>query len=227
MVCYKWWGMLSYSKWPQYFILSLSFSGQSCLESNREIDIPSIRRSQYRQGILPGGYQAIVPSYRFNCSGRVMEWTIEVTQQDLYDFDLQVWRPSPTGDDDTQRYVLIGQYSFKMKQLRKNNNFSEIPTRVVQVTPPPKGQLQFEPGDVLGVHVTSFLQKRSGVVLLSSSSDQGDRSLEEKEEEVWYARVDTQVNLDCPEVITLDEFASAVPAISVSVNVTTNTGKNA
>ena len=99
---------------------------------------------------------------------------------------------------------------------------------VIQVTPQPKDQLQFEPGDVLGVHVTSFLPKGSGIVLLSSSSDQRKGSLEgEGEEEVWYARVDTPVVVDnCPEVMTLDNFASAIPAISVSVNITTSNGKN-
>ena len=221
------------------FILSPSFSGQSCLESNSEIDISSITGSQYRQGILPGGYQAIVPSHRFNCSGSITEWTIAVTQRDLYDFDLQVWRPSPTGgDDDNQRYVLIGQYSFTTKMsgplAKKFNDSSsdpEFPMRVIQVTPPSEDQLQFEPGDVIGVHVTSFLPKGSGIVLLSSSSDQQKGSLEgEGEEEVWYARVDTPVvvdgSQDCPEVTTLDNFASAVPAISVSVNTTTSNGRN-
>jgi hypothetical protein len=118
-----------------------------------------------------------------------------------------------------------------MKPLAKlNDSFSEMPTRVIQATPPPEDQLRFEPGDVLGVHMTSFLSKGSGIVLLSSSSDQGGKSPEEKEEKVWYARVDTLVDdgsRDCPEAISLDDFASAVPAISVSVNTTTNNGKNA
>lgn len=73
--------------------------------------------------------------------------------------------------------------------------------------------------------MTSFLPKESGIVLLSSSSGSP-----EGEEEVWYARVDTQVvvdgSRDCPEVMTLDNFARAVPAISVSINTTTNNGKN-
>ena len=116
--------------------------------------------------------------------------------------------------------------------MAKNKSSSEFPTRVIQVTPPSEDQLQFEPGDVLGVHVTSFLPKGSGIVLLSSSSDQRKGNLEgEGEEEVWYARVDAQVvdgSQDCPEVTTLNNFASAVPAISVSVNTTTSngTGKN-
>ena len=64
-----------------------------------------------------------------------MEWTIAVTQEDLYDFDLQVWRPSPTGgDDNNQRYVLIGQYSFTIKvsdPLAKNKSSLEMPMRVI------------------------------------------------------------------------------------------------
>lgn len=196
---------------------SLSFSGQSCLESNSELDTPSIR-SQYKQSILPGGHQAIIPSYRFNCSGIITEWTVEVTQLDKYDFDLQVWRPSPTRDD-TQHYVLIGQNSFKRKQPAKNS--SEL--GVIQATPLPEEQLQFKAGDVLGVYVFSYLPKGSGIALLSS--DQGMRSLEE----VWYARVDKQAvaqDGDCPEATILDTFINAVPAISVSVNISTDNGKN-
>ena len=124
-----------------------TFSGQSCLESIGEIDVRSINESQYRQSILPGGYQAIVPSYRFNCSGNITEWTITVTQRDKYNLDLQVWRPSPTGDD-TRRYVLIGQNSFNRHiphWLPKNSSklLGEI-----QATPRPEDQLQIEPGDM-------------------------------------------------------------------------------
>ena len=193
------------------------FSGQSCLESNSEIDIPSIRK-QYSQSILPGGHQAIIPSHRFNCSGNITEWTIEVTQADKYDFDLQVWRPK----DDTQRYVLIGQNSFKRKQPHLPTKISSE-LGVIQVTPLPKEQLQFEAGDVVGVCVFSYLPKGSGIALLLS--DQGNRSLEE----VWYARVDKQAiaqDGDCPEATILDTFINAVPAISVSVNITADSGKN-
>lgn len=141
-----------------------------------------------------------------------------MTQLDKYDFDLQVWRPSPTRDD-TQHYVLIGQNSFKRKQPAKNS--SEL--GVIQATPLPEEQLQFKAGDVLGVYVFSYLPKGSGIALLSS--DQGMRSLEE----VWYARVDKQAvaqDGDCPEATTLDTFINAVPAISVSVNITVDNGKS-
>ena len=202
------------------FFLSLClFSGQTCLESNSEIDITSTR-NQYKQSILPGGHQAIIPGYRFNCSGNITEWIIGVTQLDKYDFDLQVWRPSDSlPRDDTQRYVLIGQNSIKRVLPAKNS--SEL--GVVRVSPSPEDQLQFEPGDVLGVYVFSYLPKGSGIML--QLSNQGDRGLEE----VWYATVDKQAvvdSRDCPDTTTLDTFINAVPAISVSVNIATDNGKH-
>ena len=209
-------------------LLFLSFSGQSCLESIGNIDIPNINKSQYRQlnSIRPGRYQAIVPSYRFNCSGNITEWTIAVTQLNMYDFDLQVWRPSPIGDN-TRHYVLIGQNSFY-------RNASNYPTQngskwgVIQVSPPlPENQLQVEPGDVLGIYVFSYPPQGSGIVLLSSRRYRSQRG-----EEVWYTRVGKQAVVgggqECParpETTILDTFINAIPAISVAVNITTDNGR--
>ena len=95
----------------------------------------------------------------------------------------------------------------------------------VMISPLPEDQVHFEPGDVLGVYVSSYWPKGSGIALLSS--EQGDSSLKE---EVWYAMVDKQETAavdgqDCPQTTTLDTFINAVPAISVAVNIATDNGK--
>ena len=99
---------------------------------------------------------------------------------------------------------------------------------MIVATPLPEEQLQFEPGDVLGVYVSSALAKGSGIALISS--DRENRSLEE---DVWYARVDKQEvevgdsGQDCPEAETfLDTYVNAVPAIAVSINIAGDNGKN-
>ena len=185
-----------------------------------------MNESQYRQSILPRGYQAIVPSYRFNCNGNITEWTIAVTQIDKYDLELQVWRPSPTGDD-TRGYVLIGQNSFNRHIPNRPPKNSSKLLGVIQATPRPEDQLQVEPGDILGVYVFSYLPRGSGIALLSG--DRGNRS-QLLEEEVWYAKVDKQTVVggggDCLETTILDTFINAIPVISVTVDITTDNGKN-
>ena len=193
-----------------------SLSGQSCLESNSEISF-SHSRDQYKQSVLPGGYQAILPTYRFNCSGNITEWTVEVNElHNKYDFNFQVWRPSPTKDE-TQRYVLIGQNSAKEVYPPEKNSMG-----IIRITVLPEDQMQFQPGDVVGVYVFSYLPK-SGIILLSS--DQGDRVLEE----VWYANVDSQLAVggECTETTLLETFTNALPAISVSVDIAIDNGKYA
>ena len=122
-----------------------------------------------RKSRIRRDYQAIIPSYSFNCTqtcGIITEWGADVRRRDnnddFYTINFQVWRPSPTTDDSegTGCYSLVG-----------NNRFVSItPSRgVVVVTPSPQDYIQFQPGDVLGFYVEEALRSSDGVVYLENS----------------------------------------------------------
>ena len=167
-----------------------------------------------RREIIPELHQAIVPSYRFTCCGKITEWGVDVSRggsrfDGIYDLDLQVWRPSPT-------VLTTGCYS-----LVGNNRFTSVPLAngVAVVTPSPQEQIQFQPGDVLGFMMENPHGRNGGVVLLVDSPEQ-DGGYET--EEVWHADVSNTLinNAQCPFPVgpgrILTTSTSAAPVISVS-----------
>ena len=90
-------------------------------------------------------------------------------EEDVYfDFDLQVWRPSPTETHDQRGcYSLLDNFSVESILPPQ-----KITDHVARVTPLPHNQLQFKPGDVLGFYVESsgtVSDYDNGVVLLNNS----------------------------------------------------------
>ena len=157
-------------------------------------------------------YQAIIPTYKFNCCGRITEWGLDVFDNGSFTLDLQVWRPSPTVDDSTGTgcYSLVG-----------NNRFTSISVNggVAIVTPSPQDySIHFQSGDVLGFYVedaTSSKYGNPGVVILTSPS-----------ESVWFASIaaaaKTSQSGDCPYSVgsngVLNTLARAAPVISISIS---------
>lgn len=186
------------------------FSGQGCLEANNEKGLPQFRnygRSEVRE-VIPLQHQAIIPSYRFNCSGNITEWGVDLFRNDEYTLELQVWRPSPTADG-ARRYSLVGQNRFTSISIKN---------KVVRVSIPTREQVQFQRGDVIGVYVDG---EREGTGIAVLTSDQGYDT-----EEVWYTNASRQKVEECvcdcfdSNSRLLDTSTNVAPVITVSVHKT-------
>lgn len=131
------------------------------------------------QFIIPLHHQAIITSYRFNCSGYVVEWGVDVFLRDTYALHFQVWRLILTTNEtespmESSRYILIGQNSFA--------DLSPV-YGVLRATPLPEQQVLVKPGDVVGIYANGTQQKEErGVVGLTH--DQGFGT-----EELWMGAI--------------------------------------
>ena len=101
-----------------------------------------------------------------------------------YTLDFQVWRPSPTTIDDSTgsgQYILVG-----------NNRYTSISLTndIVRVTPMVQNQVQFQPGDVLGLHVEEARDSNRGVNVITRSTYTS--------ETVWHASVPSLYDIGCP-----------------------------
>ena len=108
-------------------------------------------------------HQAIIPSYEFTCCGRITEWGVDVQPgggKEMYTFDFQVWRPSPTVNT-TRCFSLVG-----------NNRFTSVSVvgNLAVVTPMPTDYIQFQPGDVLGFYVEHARVTDGGIVVLNTDT---------------------------------------------------------
>ena len=207
-----------------YFLIA----AEDCIQAGNGNGLPDFQ--DYRGGgiennRIPLHHQAIIPSYKFDCSdqmcGNITAWGVDVHQgrgmaQMRYTLDLQVWRPSPTVDDSsgTGCYSLVG-----------NNRFTSISLsdRVARVTPSPQDYIQFRPGDVLGFYVEEARRDEDGVVILTSYEDTTSFT----SELVWYGSIApamaTSQNGDCPYSVgsnggVLNTLTRAAPVISISVS---------
>jgi hypothetical protein len=136
-----------------------------------------------------------------------------------FDFDFQVWRPSPTVNE-TGCYSLVGNLIATSLSLADEPESDHV----ARITPLPQDYLQFQPGDVLGFYVESHdttSDRDNGVVLLNNGSH--------IDEVVWYASIDTSSQTSqflsqadsCPYPVgvngVLDSLTRAAPVISVSL----------
>lgn len=161
-------------------------------------------------------HQAIIPSYRFNCHGNITEWGVDLNPAELeanFDFELQVWRPSPTVNE-TGCYSLVDHYIVRSTSIPPQPESEHV----ARVTPLPQDQLQFQPGDVLGFYVESHgttSDENNGVVLLNNASYTSELA--------WHARITalTSQSGSCPYPVgttgVLNTSTRAAPVISISV----------
>ena len=139
--------------------------------------------------------------------------SIITINQHTFNFDLQVWRPSPTVNE-TGCYSLVDNFmmtSLLSERIRVTSN------HVARVTPSPQDQLQFQPGDVLGFYVESQgtvgTNHDNGVVLLDSGRFTSEL--------VWHASVASHtVSGSCPYPVgsdgVLKTSTRAAPVISIA-----------
>ena len=133
-----------------------------------------------------------------------------------FDFDYQVWRPSPTvNTTGCSIYSLVNNFFVASISIP----VSPADELVAKVTPSPQDQLQFQPGDVLGFYVESEgrFNQDDGVVLLNSGSHTSEL--------VWFASIDTTAQTfqsgSCPYPVgiigVLDSLTRAAPVISMKI----------
>ena len=205
-----------------------TFAGQDCFRPNNTNGFPAFedyRNSDFlEQQIIPLHHQAIVPSYRFNCCGSIVQWGVDLDPAGggdnmEYDLSLQVWRPQAV--DAAGCYSMVGSNTFFSIELSGGD-------QVAVLTPSPSSSqtqdiINFQPGDVIGFNVVRARNPDGrGVVVLLDRSVLGDRGYET--EEIWHA--DTSdvviVNPMCPFPIgtepgrVLNTLVRAAPVISVS-----------
>ena len=128
---------------------SLPVMAQSCSVSN----LPTFQDfdgSGGRQHIDRDAVQVIVPSYTFNCHGRVVRWGACVRRggNELYELEFQVLRPLPVDQNDIQCFSLVGMYS----QIGIPNFPPDNIDRCIVIDIPPDDQIPVQPGDVVGFY---------------------------------------------------------------------------
>ena len=207
------------------YIASYIFSSaqENCLQTNNGNGLP------FFQGYIAGAdrrihhqHQAIITSYKFNCCGNITEWGVDLNPfgySVTFDFDFQVWRPSPTVSE-TRCYSLVNNFAIKETSLPSRPEIDHV----ARVTPPPQNQLQFQPEDVLGFYVESYgtgdVLNDNGVVLLSHPNYSSEL--------VWFPSVDITVTQasqsgSCPYpggtngILSSSTHAYVAPVISISV----------
>ena len=130
--------------------------------------MPLMQRN-HTQGVIPHGSQALIPSYRFDCSGNITKWLVSITSSPLAvessEIELQVWRPvNNTG----LCFNKVGGNIFTVSAMVQVANFT------------PTEQIKFQPGDVVGFRLLSPSQVQSPV---TENSGKGDRNQDQDERE--------------------------------------------
>ena len=109
-------------------------------------------RDGNRSPRLPSGSQAIITTYQFGCCGDITAWQTYVQpgggkhRDGVYDIFFQVWRPSPTVQDNGC-YSLVGENRFTSIHLGDDG--------LVSKTPKPSNIISVQPGDVVGYYTFS------------------------------------------------------------------------
>ena len=194
--------------------------------------LPNVIKDYKDEGVdnnrITRHHQAIIPSYRFGCSGQICgnitAWGVDVrpdgnmhresSKGTPYTLDLQVWRPSPTVNDSTGTgcYSLVGNNRFTL------NTLTDGVAKALE--PSSSSYIQFQPRDVLGVYVEVAKGDDDGVVILTNY----DGTTSFTSELVWYASIAPTMaasqNGDCPYSVgssgVLNTLTRAAPVISIS-----------
>ena len=166
-------------------------------------------------------FQAIVPAYTFQCSGRVTEWRACVhpggNMLSQYYIQFQVWRS--TGIDGC--YELVG-YNTKLNadRIQESGNVIIIyeggegvlvpgtdnaPDRCVVLPVTESQQIEFQPGDVIGYYVDYFYDEHD--------KDYGGIHWIEDEDE----QVKVYYRFDLPREDIKSQYAIGIPNIDPSV----------
>ena len=154
--------------------------------------------------------QVIVPSYTFNCHGRVVQWGACVRDSQPYELELQVLRPLPVEQDDILCFSLVGTYSQRGRPDSPPHNID----RCIVIDIPPDDQIPVQPGDVVGFYSDN----------LDGSDDDGVQLDERRTDVTAFFRERDRIPPPSPSSCVfiagpsnIDETTSAAPVITVVV----------
>ena len=183
-------------------------------------------------------FQAIVPAYTFQCTGRVTEWRACVlpggTTREQYYIQFQVWRPTANGVEGCYELVDYNK-PLDSTSIIEAEGFLSPPgdngplDRCVVLPVRESQQIEVQPGDVVGFYVDHF---KDG----NDETDGGIQWIDSTEVTVYYtediARVDIkrqyalfpiepsscgfQVSDETSNSHLLSQSASSAPIISLS-----------
>ena len=192
-----------------------SVSAQDCLLA-AEGRVPPFRNNK-RNPRLPNETQSIITSYKFRCCGNITAWQTYVQpggrmHQGVYDIYFQVWRPSPTVQENGC-YSMVGENRYTRISLGRSGLVSE--------TPEPSNILTVQHGDVVGYFTISRKGINEGIQMLMIDDSQSVNS-------VWYNTTTGSGLLNagapnCPFPVgtgtdrILASFTNAAPVLSVSI----------
>ena len=116
--------------------------------------------------------QFIIPSYTFNCHGRVVQYGACVQpggnpDNDLYELELQVLRPLPVDQNNIQCFSVVGSYS----QTGGPNSPPDNIDFCILIDIPSDDQIPVQPGDVVGFYYDLLRNDGGGVQLDEDRED--------------------------------------------------------
>ena len=117
-------------------IIYLVHAGFHCKRQCIE-NLPSFEEPSADWYKLPKNAQAIIPAYKFTCSGNITEWHAIVDDIKPMRIDFQVWRMEQSG-----KYKLIGANAYLHATPVMNKLKLSVPVNL---------QIQVNPGDIMGV----------------------------------------------------------------------------
>ena len=192
-----------------WYWIKCSVSAQSCLRAARGMETPF--RKLNGRARLVSRTQAIITSYMFECCGNITAWQTYVKpggrrHQRVYDIYFQVWRPSPTVQENGC-YSMVGENRYTSISLQRGGKVSE--------TPEPSNILSVQPGDVVGCYTFSRRGTNDGILL----------DVRRSFDSVWYhtGTVNNNRQPDCPLPVgtetdrSLAFSTNAAPVLSVDV----------
>ena len=186
-------------------------SAQDCLLAAAGRSTPF--RDDNASPSLPSGTHAIVTSYKFGCCGNITAWQTYVQpggnkHQHAYNITFEVWRPSPSVQDNGC-YIMVGANRFTSISLLRDGLVSE--------TLKPSNILTVQPGDVVGYFTLSKLGKKDGIQLDNNQNI----------DSVWYhTSPNSELNIgahNCPFPVGTEtdgimmSSTNAAPILSVSI----------
>ena len=116
--------------------------------------------SARRYSEFAAGVQAIVPQYKFPCTGVVRNLTAQVATEDATGLELQIWRPAGNG-------------SYNLHWGMRHPSFGETSHNGSTVTFSPRIGIPVTRGDVIGFYISAVDTSESSFNLLYDTNVQG------------------------------------------------------
>ena len=146
----------------RFFLSSVVDAGGKCVSGVGDYAYFPQNGVQFFEPNQHIGYQVIIPQYRFNCSGKIRDWSALTVFKILSGFDpvrkayFQVWRPTGLGSYKLVGYDIVGRHLITTSTVVPSSlpdglGFYNISSAAEDRTNP----LYFQPDDIVGFFVRS------------------------------------------------------------------------